>query len=871
MRTDLLLLALVFSLLLARNTHAQFTENFNDGDFTSGNVWGGDAALWLVEDTILASNSQIVNDTFYLSTPITTLPGLEWRLFLELKFQTSSNNYVDVYLLSDQANLNDSGVNGYFVRIGNTQDEISLYRRNGNVVTKIIDGVDGRSQPGSTVKIDLKITWSDAGVFELFDDNTGSGFNYFSEGTVTDNTISSGEFFGFSVKQSTSSFFNKHFFDNIYIGPIQIDTAPPDLLSATPFSNKILDVYFSEPLKQSVAEDINNYVINNGIGAADSARLNTLNPSIVRLFVTNQFLNNNSYTLTVAGIEDIAGNALTFATTTFSYYTPQPGDIVINEIFPDPEPQVSLPNAEFIELYNSSSSAINLGGWIFSDLTSSVTLPPFNLLPDSFVILCSGSNAGLFGSYGSVIAVSSFPSLNNSGDLITLKSPDQTVISEVNYTDAWYQNSAKKEGGWTIELIDPFSPCIGAANWIASMDSSGGTPGKINSVYLSQIDTLAPIVTSSSINPFDTIIINFNETIDSIQASQISNYSIDNNIGQPQSVIINSPVFNQIKLITSGPLEVNRLYTVQINQLKDCRGNSATNPIKIVVAIPDNIAPQDIVINEILFNPTSNGFDYVELYNRSDKILDVNDLVLASISSTGTVTEKSIVVETRLMKPNEFIVVCQDTAWLRLNYITSDPSAFIDMSSLPSYNDDAGTAIIKNANNKTIDSLTYSGDWNFPLIEDNDGVSLERVSYGADTNNPDNWQSAAASVGFGTPGLKNSMAYSDQVITDEITLDTKVFSPDQDGYQDLLRINYQFDKPGYVCTIRIFDERGTLIQNLANNLTLTQTGFVVWDGIDLNSERAPVGPYVLLIELFDTSGTVKQYKKTCVLAGRIRD
>ena len=64
MRTDLLLLALVFSLLLARNTHAQFTENFNDGDFTSGNVWGGDAALWLVEDTILASNSQIVNDTF---------------------------------------------------------------------------------------------------------------------------------------------------------------------------------------------------------------------------------------------------------------------------------------------------------------------------------------------------------------------------------------------------------------------------------------------------------------------------------------------------------------------------------------------------------------------------------------------------------------------------------------------------------------------------------------------------------------------------------------------------------------------------------------------------------------------------------------
>ncbi len=864
-------LAIILFMSAALNCNAQFVEDFNDGDFTNGNIWSGDVSKWIVLDTILSSNSQVVNDTFYLSTPVVTLPGLEWRIYMNLLFQTSSNNYVDVYLLSNTANLKSPNINGYFVRVGNTQDEISLYRRSGSTITKIIDGIDGRSQPGSTVKLHIKVTWNNAGVFELKDDNTGGINNFVTEGSVVDNTFSSGDYFGISVKQSTSSFFNKHLFDDIYIGPIIVDTEPPQLLGASPVNANTLDVFFSEPLKLNTAEDINNYMVNNGIGVCDSARLNLLNTSVVRLFFSNAFTSGSTYTLTTSGVEDLSGNAITLANTTFSYYVAQPGNIVINELMADPDPPVMLPNAEYVELYNTTPYTINLGGWKFSDLSTTATIPAFDLLPDSYVILCSNTYASSFAPYGSVISVPSLPSLNNSGDHLFLKSPNGVLIDDVDYKDSWYRSSSKKNGGWSLELIDPYSPCGGASNWIASIDSSGGTPGRQNSTYMTYVDTLPPVISGAYVIPFDTIVINFNEAIDSVVGSQLNNYSIDHAVGQPLAAIVVSPLFTQVKLITPVALQTNESYTVTMTTVQDCKGNVNTLPLTYTIAIPDTIKPLDIIINEILYNPTSYGYDYVEMYNRSEKILDLKDLIIGGISSTGTLTKKSISATTRLLRPGEFAVLCQDTAWLRQNYFTNNPKAFIKLSSLPSYNDDAGTALLINNKGKTIDSLTYSAKWTFALIEDQNGVALERVSYNAPTNDRDNWHSAAAIVGYGTPGLKNSMAYEDKEINNEIILDSKVFSPDQDGYQDLLIINYKFDQPGYLASIRIFDERGTLIRTLVNNLTLTQTGFITWDGIDDTQKRASVGPYAIFIEVFTTEGSVKHFKKTCVLAGRIRE
>ena len=117
-------------------------------------------------------------------------------------------------------------------------------------------------------------------------------------------------------------------------------------------------------------------------------------------------------------VKDLAGNAINNGNANFSFYTPQQYDVVIDEIMADPTPQVGLPNSEWIELKNTSSFPINLQGWKLSDVTGQTgAMPNFILQPDSFVIVCTGSAVPALSPFGNVISVTSFPSLDNDGDL----------------------------------------------------------------------------------------------------------------------------------------------------------------------------------------------------------------------------------------------------------------------------------------------------------------------------------------------------------------------------------------------------------------------------------------------------------------------
>src|SRR5690348_12710603 len=95
-------------------------------------------------------------------------------------------------------------------------------------------------------------------------------------------------------------------------------------------------------------------------------------------------------------------------------------DVVITEIMADPTPMVGLPNAEYIEIKNISTTPFNLNGWKLSDASSTATITAnFILQPDSIVILCSNSNVVLLSVFGRTIGLTGFPSLDNDGDLLT--------------------------------------------------------------------------------------------------------------------------------------------------------------------------------------------------------------------------------------------------------------------------------------------------------------------------------------------------------------------------------------------------------------------------------------------------------------------
>jgi len=273
-----------------------------------------------------------------------------------------------------------------------------------------------------------------------------------------------------------------------------------------------------------------------------------------------------------------------------------------------------------------------------------------------------------------------------------------------------------------------------------------------------------------------------------------------------------------------------------------------------------------ILINEILFNPLSGGTDFVELVNVSEQTIPVNRLKLATRDDILALKQiYPISTEKRYLKPGEFLVCTKDPTILASQYITCNPASFCAMKSFPSYSDDAGTVVLLNDSLEVLDEFSYSAKMHSPFLADEEGVSLERISLDKPTNDRTNWASAAASVGFATPGLPNSQAGSETEIQDEITPEPKAFSPNGDGYNDELKIKFKFSKPGYIANVRIFDAVGRQVRFLVKNQSLAQQGSWTWDGKSESGQKLNIGVYIILVEIFDQEGRTKAFKITCTL------
>ncbi len=471
-------------------------------------------------------------------------------------------------------------------------------------------------------------------------------------------------------------------------------------------------------------------------------------------------------------------------------------DVVITEIMADPAPVVSLPNAEYIEIKNVSATAFNLNGWKLSDATGMATISTaFVLQPDSSLILCTNSNVTAFSVYGRTIGVTSFPSLDNDGDVLTLRSPQNRVIHTVAYTTEWYGNEAKKDGGWSLEIIDPKNPCGGKNNWKASVNNLGGTPGKTNSVNGTNTDAAPPKLKRAYSTDSVTIVLVFNEPLDSTFAATTTNYSLAG--FTITSAVTIAPQFETVQLKISSPLSPSTVYTIIVSSITDCKGNVIGAFNKTKIGLPQIPAFQNVVINEILFNPKTPGSDYVEFYNGSRKVIDASKLYIANRNSAGAVSSvKKLSEEPFYIFPEEYIVVTEDAAVIKMQYLVKNEDALLLLPSLPSFPDDEGTVVLVDVNGTIIDEVMYKDDWHFGLISTADGVSLERIDPAGKSNDKSNWHSAASTAGFGTPTYKNSQYKLTESINASLDVLPKIFSPNNDGMDDIATISYKVEEGG---------------------------------------------------------------------------
>jgi hypothetical protein len=546
-------------------------------------------------------------------------------------------------------------------------------------------------------------------------------------------------------------------------------------------------------------------------------------------------------------------------------------DVVIDEIMADPTPQVGLPNNEWIELKNTTTVPINLQNWRIGDATSqSGPMPNFTLQPDSFVVVCTSSAVAALSAFGTTISVTSFPSLDNAGDQLFLKAANGSIIHAVSYSDSWYLNAVKANGGWTLEMVDTKSPCAGSDNWKASIDPVGGTPGKKNSVDAINNDQTPPSLLRTYTIDSVTIIAVFNKPVDSSQGATVSNYTIDGGLTIASAITL-SPLFDRVQLNLNSKMSLQTAYNITANNITDCKGNLIGSNNHAKAGLPEDAAPLDMVVNEILFNPRSNGYDYVEFYNRSKKIFDASKMYVANRNTSNAISSVTALAGTPwLIFPDDYIVSTENSISLQGNYLVKNPDNVLQVSSLPSFPDDNGFVLLLNLQGNVVDEVDYDHSWNFKLIDNEDGVALERIDPDGTSQDPNNWHSAASSAGYGTPTYKNSQYKQPPGINATIEITPKVFSPDNDGRDDITTVQYKMADPGYAANVTIFDAAGRPVRNLVQNAILGSSGYWNWDGLDDKERKLPVGTYIVYTEIFNLQGKKQKFKNTVVLARSLK-
>ncbi|WP_338790137.1 lamin tail domain-containing protein [Bernardetia sp. MNP-M8] len=643
------------------------------------------------------------------------------------------------------------------------------------------------------------------------------------------------------------------------------DTQSPQVTNLQVVNNQTLVLIFDEKVDSLSAVTASNYVISPSIIIES---IEFITSKSIQINLQNAIQTATLYEILVNGIKDCSNNTISNLRLPFGQGTnPKFGELLITEIMADPAPVVGLPESEFLELTNNTDQILSINGVTLTDATGTSALPIFQLLPNERIILCPTSSVTAFSRFGKTIGMSSFRTLDNGGEPLILRNNEGKLLFEITYDDAWHSDNDKKDGGYSLEMIDMSSFCQERENWTSSISNLGGTPAQVNSVNGTSGDNVAPkIVRAEAVNE-TTVRIVFDEKLDSLQAVQSRILIQNSNI-----TITNKTLDATRKILTlmlSSPLQLKTVYTLEVEAITDCAGNLIAQNTTTQVILPEAAEIGDIILNEILFNPPTDGTDFVELFNNSDKYINLQNFSLANLNTDGTIrTQETISEEVLILKPFEYIAISTSNEQLLNQYPNGNEEGFFE-AKLPTYSDTEGTVILFDNQDTELDRFAYDEDFHLGLLKDDEGVSLERIDANSPTQDRNNWHSAAQSVGFGTPAYQNSQSKGNSTPSSEDCLraEPQVFSPDNDGFEDFTQIFIDCAEIGDLITIKIYDVQGRKVRDLVQNQSVAlQNTFIRWDGTADDGRKVRIGHYILLVEKYNLNGDV-QYLKLRVVVG----
>lgn len=644
---------------------------------------------------------------------------------------------------------------------------------------------------------------------------------------------------------------------------ISPDIDPPEIIKSVTLDDHSLQIWFSEVVNFSDINLLSSFEL-----LEEDIALNIVYNvySDIQRFTFPESLHIGVlYQMKIKDLFDCSGNSIQDTIIYFGLGA-EPGfnDIIITEILADEIPSVGLPESEYIEILNTTDQLININSSSIYANSELYNFPDHNILPGEYYILVPRSKAELFNDYPNTIIMDRFPRLNNEGKDLAIYNRINGTIFSISYDKKWYKYTDKSNGGYSIEMIDIRNPCGEINNWTASESEYGGTPGELNSASYDNPDLMRPRILSANALGKEIITVRFNEKL---HADCFLNLEVFLNNHMTGLWSYDTIEFNSLEISIPNEPVPNLHYELSLTGIKDCAGNfMGEEDNTIQITFPGNPEPGDVVINEVLFNPAPGGIDWIEIYNRSAKHLDLTGWYLSKEKNPTEDHKYTIDKGHFILKPYSFLVLTANIDKVKSNFPNTELTSCLEMSDLPKLPDQSGYISIWTSEDVKLEDLHYTNDQHNLFLTDTEGVSLERISPDIPANDHANWHSASSDSGFGTPTRINSQFSKTGTKANQIGIFPKVISPDQDGFDDRLHISIINQKPGYITNIYIYNVRGALIKTLVKGRLLGTDEDISWDGFIDNGSIADPGHYILLLELFHPDGDMFMEKRNFVVA-----
>ena len=831
---------------------SQITDDFSDNNFDNNPIWLGDIDVFEITINRELHLNNNVSGSSLLYTKSKLLKNSIWKFRVKMNFNPSTQNYCRIYLASETEYFtNDKSL---FLELGKNSDKIDLYYFDGTSKNLILSSVEIFTE--SINEIDFWLEYVDD-MFTIKVKNV-SDTNYIKiaeEPYII--PVFNSEYFAINPVY-TKTRASKFYFDNVEVKVVEIeDITTPNIESIEIINNEEINILFTEEI---IALNSNQIKIN---GLDLVYEISSVNNNLFKLKLSTALISGNKYTIEIENIEDLNGNILDFYEETILYYFAINNDIVINEIMFNPTPRNNLPEAEYIEFFNNTNGFIEMVDWKIEIGAKQYELPDTIIPLNSYLLFVKPEEIGQF---NDAIPLN-FTSLNNTSSEMRIIDNKGKEIYNIEYSSKWHSSKTKVNGGWSLELINYKNECLKKENYTSSNNIDGGTPGKENSVldleFYPQINNkIYAVHTNDELNEISIVLSNYiNENSIIINSNLQYNFNFyTKNKGNGESEITIVIPNNSITKLTYFYFE----------ELKSC-DNLDIITDTIWLNKFSEIDINDIVINEVMYDPLENSSEFIELYNNSEKYLSLRNLYVSNFHNNEEESiadnPKKISSLNLIFVPKSFVVISKDKNSIIESYNCGDEIRFINISTMPKMSNDQGSIALLNSNLDFIDKILYTNDMHINLAKDEKrrGVSLERIKANTPSLDWNNWTSSSQNSKGATPALKNSATPLDYKIEDEISIFPKVFTPNSDGNNDVMQAVYKFNKPGFIINAKVFDANGVFVKEIANNTLASIEGSLIWDGTDENNSLKSKGIYILWIEIFDIDGNVKVFKKVVVL------